>query len=88
MRIEFTKLNSKAILAMEYVSNYEEDVTLADSDGTLTVTFTSGRVYDYLNVQFRDVMRVANAETRNSIGATFSLWIRDDYSYREVVEAF
>mgnify|MGYP006276284273 FL=1 len=88
MRIEFTKLNSKAILAMEYVSNYEEGVTLADSDGTLTVTFTSGRVYDYLNVQFRDVMRVANAETRNSIGATFSLWIRDDYSYREVVEAF
>ena len=88
MRIEFTQLNSKAILAMEYVSNYEEGETLADGDGTLTVSFASGRVYDYFNVRFRDVLRVANAETRKSVGATFNLWIRDDYNYREVVEAF
>lgn len=88
MRIEFTKLNSSAILAMEYVSNDEDGDTLADGDGTLTVSFTNGRVYDYLNVRFRDVLRVANAETRKSVGATFNLWIRDDYNYREVVEAF
>lgn len=87
MRVTFTNLDSEVIKAMDYLStDHEDGWTLGETDGNLVVTFASGRVYEYENVPFRNVLRVANGEVRKSVGATFNLWIRNDYPFREVRE--
>lgn len=86
MRVTFTQLESSVIKSMDYLATDSEDWNLSMTDGNLVVTFASGRVYEYLNVPFRNVLRVANGEVRGSVGATFNLWVRNDYEVREVVE--
>lgn len=50
----------------------------------LRITFVSGAVYDYGEVPPEVAKGLAEAGSR---GRFFSLWIRDRYPYRRVIEA-
>jgi hypothetical protein len=86
MRVTFTQLASSVIKSMDYLAIDSDEWNLSETDGNLVVTFANGRTYEYLDVPFKTVLRVANGETRGSVGATFNLWVRNDYEVREIVE--
>lgn len=88
MRISFTSLDSELITQMDYLSTDHKEFPLAETEGYLMVFFTNGRVYQYKNVPYKVVQKVAHAEVRNSIGATFNLWVRNDYAYQEYENAY
>jgi len=59
MKIRITEIDSKAIRNMEWVGQPDEGY----GDGTLTVQFESGRLYDYYSVPFTEIGYLTSAES-------------------------
>ena len=59
-----------------------EDISYDETSQRMRVTFTTGRVYDYLDVPIEEYEAFAAAE---SLGRYFNANIRDKYEYSEVL---
>ena len=79
MKIRITEIDSKTIRNMEWVGLVDEGY----GDGTLTVQFQNGRLYDYYSVPFTELGYLTSAP---SLGAYFNEVFKDVFGkdYREV----
>ena len=79
MKIRITEIDSQSIRNMEWVGQPDEGY----GDGTLTVQFQTGRLYDYYNVPFTEIGYLTTAE---SLGAYFNDVFKDVFGkdYLEV----
>jgi hypothetical protein len=59
-------------------------ISYDDSRERLTVTFTTGRVYEYVDVPAEVA---ASFQSAFSKGAFFNTYIRDRYDFREITPA-
>ena len=83
MKIRITEIDSKVIRNMEWVGQPDEGY----GDGTLTVQFESGRIYDYFCVPFTELGYLTSAP---SLGTYFNEVFKDVFGkdYLEVTPTF
>ncbi len=60
------------------------DIDYDADEKCLTVTFVTGRIYEYADVPADAAAAFASAASK---GAHFNRWIRDHYQFREIVPA-
>jgi hypothetical protein len=83
MKIQITELDSKSIRTLEWVGLPDEGY----GDGTLTVEFQTGRVYEYYKVPFTEINYLT---TSLSLGEYFNEVFKPVFGkrYKEVTPIF